>query len=89
MPADFRASRPYRRPNPGVGSQRVREPHIKHLRGKLRRVRFSGAGWHRPCDLRYGRRATRGDPAAFVKKTQQTPSTMLALAERLAKEVGL
>jgi phage-related protein len=82
MPADFRASlaRIVERVQ-ALGLARVREPHVKHLRGKLWEMRLSG---------RDGiGRAIYVTAMAFVKKTQQTPHAVLALAERRAKEAGL
>jgi phage-related protein len=72
-----------------LGLERVREPHVKHLRGKLWEMRLSGRdGIGRAIYLTaVGRRVV--IVLAFVKKTQQTPPAVLALAERRAKEVGL
>jgi phage-related protein len=70
-----------------VGLERIREPHVKHLRGKLWEMRLSG------CDgigraiyvTAIGRRVV--VVHAFVKKTAKTPSAALELAERRAKEI--
>ena len=89
MPADFRASltRIVDRIR-ALGLERVREPHVKHLRGKLWEMRLTGRdGIGRAIYLTtVGRRVV--IVLVFVKKTQQTPLAMLALAERRAKEFG-
>ncbi len=90
MPADFRASlaRIIERVQ-ALGLERVREPHAKHLRGKLWEMRLHGRdGIGRAIYVTaVGRRVV--IVLAFVKKTQQTPHAVLALAEQRAKEVGL
>jgi phage-related protein len=90
MPADFQASlaRIVERVQ-ALGLERVREPHVKHLRGKLWEMRLSGrAGIGRAIYVTaVGRRVV--IVLAFVKKTQQTPHAVLVLAERRAKEAGL
>ena len=72
-----------------LGLERVQAPHVKHLRGKLWEMRLSGrAGIGRAIYVTaVGRRVV--IVLAFVKKTQQTPHAVLALAERRAKEAGL
>ena len=88
MPADFQASffRMIRRIQ-ALGLERVREPHVKHLRGKLWEMRLNGRdGIGRAIYVTaVGRRVV--VVLAFVKKTQQTPHAVLALAERRAREV--
>ncbi|MIL10159.1 type II toxin-antitoxin system RelE/ParE family toxin, partial [Salmonella enterica subsp. enterica] len=71
-----------------VGLERIREPHVKHLRGKLWEMRFSGRdGIGRALYLTArGRRVI--VVHAFVKKAQKTPQAALELAERRAKEIG-
>lgn len=70
-----------------VGLERIREPHVKHLRGKLWEMRLSGRdGIGRAIYVTVtGRRVV--VVHAFVKKTQKTPASALDLAERRAKEV--
>lgn len=70
-----------------VGLERVREPHVKHLRGKLWEMRFGGRdGMGRSIYVTArGRRVI--VVHAFVKKTQKTPIAALELAERRAKEI--
>jgi len=72
-----------------VGLERMQEPHVKHLRGKLWELRLSGRdGIGRAIYVTaVGRRVV--IVLAFVKKTHRTPHAVLALAARRAKEVGL
>lgn len=71
-----------------VGLERLREPHVKHLRGKLWEMRFSGReGIGRAIYVTaVGRRVV--VVHAFVKKSQQTPQAALELAEKRAKEIN-
>ncbi len=90
MPADFQAAmaRVVERIE-AVGLERVREPHVKHLRGKLWEMRFNGRdGIGRAIYVTAAARRV-VIVLAFVKKTQQTPHATLALAARRAKEAGL
>lgn len=70
-----------------VGIERIREPHVKHLRGKLWEMRFGGRdGIGRAIYVvAAGRRVVVAH--AFVKKTQKTPKSVLELAEERAKEI--
>ena len=70
-----------------VGLERIREPHVKHLRGKLWEMRFGGRdGIGRAIYVAaVGRRVV--VVHAFVKKTQKTPTAALDLAEHRAKEI--
>ena len=70
-----------------VGLERIREPHVRHLRGKLWEMRFSGRdGIGRAMYItRQGRRVI--VVHAFVKKSRRTPRSALDLAERRAKEL--
>ncbi|WP_184363769.1 type II toxin-antitoxin system RelE/ParE family toxin [Rhizobium sp. BK602] len=70
-----------------VGLERIREPHVKHLRGKLWEMRFGGRdGIGRAIYIAaVGRRVI--VVHAFVKKSQKTPKTALELAEHRAKEI--
>ena len=70
-----------------VGPERVGHPHVKHLRGKLREMRFSGRdGIARAIDVTaVGQRVIVAH--AFVEKSQTTPKAALDLAERRAKEI--
>ena len=90
MPADFQASLARIADRIRASAlERVRDPHIKHLRGKLWEMRLSGRdGIGRATYVTaVGRRVV--IVLAFVKKTQRTPHAVLALAERRAREVGL
>jgi phage-related protein len=70
-----------------VGLERIDEPHVKHLRGRLWEMRFGGRdGVGRAIYIAaVGRRVV--VVHAFVKKTQKTPAAVLALAERRAREI--
>jgi phage-related protein len=70
-----------------VGLERIREPHIKHLEGKLWEMRFSGRdGIARAIYVTAsGRRVI--VVHAFVKKTLKTPKSALTLAARRIKEI--
>lgn len=70
-----------------MGLERVGHPHVKHLRGKLWEMRFSGRdGIARAIYVTaVGRRVI--VVHAFVKKSQTTPKAALDLAERRAKEI--
>lgn len=63
-----------------VGLERIREPHVKHLDGKLWEMRLTGRdGIARAIYVTAtGRRII--VLHAFVKKTQKTPNAALALA---------
>jgi len=70
-----------------MGLETLREPHVKHLAGKLWELRLTG----RDSIARalyvtaLGRRVV--IVRAFVKKTQQTPHAEIELALRRAKEI--
>jgi phage-related protein len=70
-----------------VGLERIGQPYVKHLRGKLWEMRFNGRdGIGRAVYVTVtGRRVV--VVHAFVKKTGKTPSAALDLAERRAKEI--
>ncbi len=70
-----------------IGLERIGEPHLKHLRGKLWEMRLRGRdGIGREIYITaIGRRVV--VLHAFMKKTQKTPQSDLALAETRAKEV--
>jgi phage-related protein len=88
MPADIRAAllRLSQRIQ-AVGIERNREPHVKHLRGKLWEMRLSGRdGIGRAIYVTaVGRRLV--ILHAFIKKTEKTPASAMELAERRAKEI--
>jgi phage-related protein len=88
MPADIRAAllRLSQRIQ-AVGIDRIREPHVKHLRGKLWEMRLSGRdGIGRAIYVTaVGRRLV--ILHAFIKKTEKTPASAMELAERRAKEI--
>lgn len=71
-----------------VGLERIGEPHVRHLRGKLWEMRLSGRdGIGRAIYVTAtGRRVV--VVHAFAKKTQKTPQAALRIAEQRAKEVG-
>jgi phage-related protein len=70
-----------------VGLERIGEPHVKHLQGKLWEMRFGGRnGIARAIYVTaVGRRVV--VVHAFVKKTQKAPHAALELAARRAKEI--
>jgi len=70
-----------------VGLQSLREPHVKHLEGKLWEIRLTGRdGIGRALYVTaIGRRVV--VVRAFVKKTQKTPRSEIELALRRAKEI--
>ncbi len=72
-----------------MGLERVRDPHVKHLRGKLWEMRLSGReGIGRAFYVTpVGRRVV--IVPAFVKQTQRRPHAVLALAEQRVKQAGL
>jgi phage-related protein len=69
------------------GIERMREPHVKHLEGRLWEMRMSGRdGISRAIYVvAAGRRVV--VVRAFIKKTQKTPRSELELARRRAEEV--
>lgn len=70
-----------------VGLERIREPHVKHLRGKLWEMRFGGRdGIGRAIYVAAGGRRV-VVVHAFVKKAQKTPNSALELAEQRTKEI--
>ena len=70
-----------------LGLERMREPYVKHLQGKLWEMRMTGRdGIARAVYVTAtGRRAI--IVRAFVKKTQKTPRSEIELALRRAEEV--
>ena len=88
LPADMRARFVHiSRLIEEFGLERVREPHVKHLRGPLWEMRMKGRdGISRAIDVTtHGRRVV--VVRAFVKKTQATPGREIELALQRAKEV--
>lgn len=69
------------------GLERVREPHIKHLEGRLWEMRLAGRdGIARAIYVTAaGRRVI--VVRAFTKKTQKTPRRELDLAHKRAEEI--
>jgi phage-related protein len=69
------------------GIERMREPHVKHLDGRMWEMRMGGRdGISRVIYVTAaGRRVV--VVRAFVKKTRKTPRSELELAHRRAKEV--
>jgi phage-related protein len=72
-----------------LGLDRVGEPHVRHLDGKLWEMRPSGK--HTEGRALYvaatGRRVV--IVLAFVKKTRKTPDRIIKLAHERARSVGL
>ena len=69
------------------GLERVREPHVRHLRGSLWEMRLKGKdGISRALYVTaVGRRVV--VVRVFVKKTPKTPTREIELALRRAKEI--
>lgn len=70
-----------------MGLQSVREPHVKHVRGRLWEIRLKGkAGIARALYV-----TARGERVmvvrVFVKKTEKTPAREIELALGRAKEL--
>jgi phage-related protein len=88
LPADMRARFAHiARLIEEFGLERVREPHVKHLRGPLWEMRMKGRdGISRAIYVTAsGKRIV--VVRAFVKKTQATPAREIELALKRAKEV--
>ena len=88
LPADMRARFVHvSRLIEEFGLERVREPHVKHLRGPLWEMRMKGKdGISRAIYVTAkGRRVV--VVRASVKKTQTTPGREIELALKRAKEV--
>ncbi len=70
------------------GLERVREPHVKHLRGPLWEMRMKGRdGISRALYVTaIGRRVV--VVRVFVKKTQRTPNPEIELALKRAKGIS-
>jgi phage-related protein len=70
-----------------VGLEKLSEPHIKHLEGKLWELRLTGRdGIARALYVTaIGRRVV--VVRAFIKKTQKTPRSEIEIASRRAKEI--
>ena len=69
------------------GSMQVREPHVKHIRGKLYEMRMRGkAGISRALFV-----TTKNERIVvvrvFIKKTQKTPEREIKLALKRAQEI--
>jgi phage-related protein len=71
-----------------TGLETLREPHVKHLEGKLWEMRLSTRdGIARALYVTaVGRRVV--VVRAFVKKTQTTPRTEIAIALRRARDIA-
>lgn len=88
LPADMRARFVHiSRLIEEFGIERVREPHVKHLRGPLWEMRMKGRdGISRAIYVTAtGQRVV--VVRVFVKKTQKTPNREIELAMKRAKEV--
>jgi len=70
------------------GLERVREPHVKHVRGSLWEMRIKGKdGISRALYVTaVGRRVV--VVRVFIKKTQKTPNREIELALKRAKEIS-
>ena len=70
-----------------AGLERVGEPYVKHLRGKLWEMRMKGRDGIARAIYVTAHEKRVVIVHAFVKKTQKTPARVLRLAERRAKEI--
>ncbi len=70
-----------------LGLERVREPYIKHLEGKLWEMRMKGRDGIARAIYVTARERRLVVVRVFRKKTQKTPRRELELAHRRAKEV--
>ena len=71
-----------------VGLERVREPHVKHLRGPLWEMRMQGKdGISRAIYVTAVERRV-VVVRVFIKKTEQTPAAEIALALKRSKEIS-
>ena len=70
------------------GLERVREPHVRHLRGPLWEMRLTGKdGISRALYVTaVGRRVV--VVRVFIKKTEKTPNREIELALKRAKEIS-
>jgi len=88
LPADMRARFHYiSQLIEEFGLERVREPHVKHLRGSIWEMRMKGKdGISRALYVTaVGKRVV--VVRAFTKKTQRTPNREIDLALKRAKEI--
>ncbi len=69
------------------GLERVREPHVKHLEGRLWEIRISGEGGIAPAVYITAISKRVVIVRVFVKKTQKTPRREIELALKRAGEV--
>jgi phage-related protein len=89
LPADMRARFHYISLLIGeFGLERVREPHVRHLRGPLWEMRMKGKdGISRAIYVTaIGQRVV--VVRVFIKKTQTTPTREIELALRRAREIS-
>ena len=70
-----------------VGLQNVREPHVKHLQGKLWEMRPSAGGKDGRAVYVTAKGSRIVIVAAFLKKSRKTPKHWIALAQERAREV--
>ena len=88
LPADMRARFHYiSQLIEEFGLERVREPHVKHLRGSIWEMRMKGKdGISRALYVTaVGKRVV--VIRVFIKKTQRTPNREIDLALKRAKEI--
>jgi phage-related protein len=69
------------------GLHRMREPHVRHIRGRLWEIRMSGKDGIARALYVTAHRQRVVIVRVFVKKTQGTPPREIALALRRAREV--
>jgi phage-related protein len=69
------------------GLERMREPHVKHLEGRLWEIRLTGRDGIARAIYVTARGKRVVIVRVFVKKTQKTPRQEIELAHKRAKEV--
>ena len=69
------------------GPMEVREPHVKHIRGKLYEMRMRGKTGISRALYVTAKNERLVVVRAFVKKTQKTPDREIKLALKRAKEI--
>ncbi len=71
-----------------VGLDRVGEPHVRHIEGKLWEMRASGKRVEGARAVRGGNRSAGRHLLAFLKRTRKTPDRIIKLALDRARSIG-
>jgi len=86
LPADMRARFTHVVVSSKASVDRVGQPHVKHLQGRLWECAY-GAVTALPSAVCHRHRSTCGGGQSVVKKTQKTPRREMELALERAKEI--